>query len=342
MSDEQIRHHFRVIRQQIAALRGENTAGWEEIYAALEDLQVTYEQMQTRLETVQVVEEKLLHYRDLFQFFPIASLITDVNGLILKANQALAQLLNVSDSYLIGKPLAVFVAEGDRADFRTHLNHLSQSVDTQIWRMSLRPRDGEPVLAELHVAIARNINGWIEHLRIGVYNLSQFQETVASIIASTSIAPLQQQRLNVVSTGLPMSQLPQMLDGLRVLVVDDEVDIREFVTAVLEAHGIGVRTVASAAAALEELERFRPDVLLSDIRMPGGDGYSLIRQIRALEAQQGGHLPAAAMTAYLEEDREKTLQAGFETHLYKIVQPSEWVEMVAQLARQSSRPEQDL
>lgn len=363
MSNEQIEQHFQVIRRQIADLRGESIAGWEVVDAALEDLQVTFEQMQTSLDSNEPVQEDLCqqkqYYQDLFQFFPIASLITNADGVILEANQAVAQLLNVSQSYLVGKPLVVFVAEGDyrsedprssRAVFRTQLNQLPRSTGTQIWRISLCPREREPILAELHVAIARSTAGQIECLRMGVYNLNQFQETIASVNTKASdtlsfpkevVAPLQPQRLDGVLTELPISPLPQSLDGLRVLVVDDEPDIREFVTAVLGSHGIGVRAVASAAAALEELERFHPDVLLSDIRLPDEDGYGLIRQIRALEAVQGGHLPAAAMTAYLEEDREKALQAGFEAYLYKLVQPIQWVEMVAQLARPDASLEQD-
>lgn len=126
------------------------------------------------------------------------------------------------------------------------------------------------------------------------------------------------------------------------LIVDDEADIREFVSAIFEAHGISVKTVSSVAAALEALEQFRPNVLLSDIRMPDGDGYSLIRQIRALEREQGRHIPAAAITAYLDEDREKAINAGFEAHLHKLAQPTQWVEVVTQLARQSPGPELDL
>ncbi|MBD2463606.1 response regulator [Oscillatoria sp. FACHB-1407] len=349
MSDGQIEYHFQRIKQQIMALQEDSPPDWEAIDAALEDLQVTYEQMQANSEAAEVLQEELLqqkqYYQDLFQFFPIASLVTDANGVILEANQAIAQLLNVSSSYLIGKSLAGFVRESDDpfrerrgnwATFQAHLNQLSHRAGTQIWRMSLCPRDCEPIVAEVHVAIARNRDGQTEHLRMGVYNLSQSQGT-ASVTERTSVDPLQRSLLDVVPTDLPRSPLPESLDGLQVLVVDDEADIREFITAVLETHGIGVRAVASATAALEELERFRPDVLLSDIRMPGENGYHLIRQIRALEAEKGGHLPAAAITAYLDEDREKSLQAGFEAHLYKLVQPGEWVEMVAQLANQASR-----
>lgn len=344
MSNEWIEQQFQLIRQQLAVLRGEDVAAWGAVDAALEDLQVTCEQMQTSLDLREVAQEDLFqqkqYYQDLFQFFPIASLITDANGVILEANRAIAQLLNISPSYLVGKPLIVFVPKSDyplvdprnnRTIFRTHLNQLSQSAGTQVWRMSLCPRDREPIPVELRIAIARNTDGRIEYLRIEVYDLSQSQEALTPGVVSPAVAAVPPQRPDAIQTEVPILQLPQALEGLRVLVVDDDVDVREFMTTMLEAHGIGVRTVASAAAALAALEEFRPDVLLSDLRMPDEDGYSLIRQVRALEAQQGGHIPAAAMTAYLDESREKALQAGFEAHLYKLVHPSEWLEMVTQL-----------
>ena len=138
------------------------------------------------------------------------------------------------------------------------------------------------------------------------------------------------------------SHLAHSLNGLRVLVVDDEADTREFITVVLESYGICVQAVASTTDALAALEVFQPDVLVCDLRMPGGGGRDLIRQIRALEVRQGRHLPATAITAYQEEDWEESLKAGFEAHLHKFAQPSEWVETVAQLARQASSPNQDL
>lgn len=343
MSDEQIQHHFQVIRRQIAALQRADLAAWKEIDITIEDLQVIYEQMQTSLEAVEVVQEELLeqkqHYHDLFLFSPIAYLLTDANGLILDANHAVANLLNVPHLYLVRKPLSVFVAQGDRANFRTHLHQLSQSVGIQNTRISLCPRNGKSILVELHIAIVRNTKGWIERLRIGIYNLSQSQELLPSGVVKPAIAQKRSQHLDVIQTEMPPPQLSQSLDGLRVLVVDDEGDIREFITTVLEAQGIKVKTVASAATALEVLEQFRPDVLLSDIRLPDEDGYSLIRQVRALEAQQGRHIPAAAMTAYQDEEAEKALKAGFEAHLYKLVHPSQWLETVAQLARQNANSE---
>lgn len=335
MSHERIPNHFQAIQRLLATLQLEDSAAWKEMDATLEDLQMTFEQMQTSLEAAEVVEAELSqqkqHYQNLFQFSPIAYLLTDADGLILEANQAIAHLLNVPHIYLVGKPLAVFMAEGDRRTFRTRLNRLSQSIGIQTWQMSLCPRDGKPVGVELHVGIVRNPDGLIENLRIAVYDLSQFRREGAHLTAQQTLGEIRAEE------AIPMLQLPQSLDGLRVLVVDDEAHIREFISALLEAQGIGVRAVASAAAALDELDRFRPDILLSDIRMPGGDGYHLIRQIRALEAQQGGHLPAAAMTSYHDADREKSLEAGFEQHLYKLLQPGEWLEMVAQLAGGTSR-----
>jgi len=344
MNDEQARLHFQVIRRRIAALQKEDVEAWQEIEMALEDLHMNYEQMQTNLEAAAIVEEELLqqnqqladryhHYYNLFESLPIAYLVTDANGLILEANAAIAQLLNVSQPSLIRKPLVLYVAEGDRSDFRTNLNRLFQTNGIQVWQMTLCPRAGKPVAVELNIDTVRNDSGWVESLRIGVYSISESQQRVTGLTQR----PIREQ-MGVAGT-MPMPSLPQSLDGLRVLVVDDEADAREFITAVLESRGISVTAVASAAAALEALEQFPPDVLVSDIRMPGGNGYSLIQQIRALEAKQGVHIPAAAITAYLSEDREKALTAGFEAHLHKLAQPTELIEMVAQLAGRTSNPD---
>lgn len=135
---------------------------------------------------------------------------------------------------------------------------------------------------------------------------------------------------------ITVPSLPYALDGLRVLVVDDEAGIGTFITALLELHGTEVKAVTSAAVALREIEQFQPDILLSDIRLPGSDGYDLIQQIRALEARQGRHIPAAAMTAYLDEDREKAFSAGFEAYWYKLSQPTKLIEVVVQLIEQAT------
>lgn len=124
------------------------------------------------------------------------------------------------------------------------------------------------------------------------------------------------------------------LAGLRVLVVDDEADIRQLFKLILEEYGIEVTTVASASAALSTLMA-NPngyDVLLSDIGLPGEDGYSLMRQVRALDAEIGGQIPAAALTAYAgQAEYAEALAAGYQTHIAKPIDPSQLVALVASL-----------
>ena len=94
--------------------------------------------------------------------------------------------------------------------------------------------------------------------------------------------------------------------------------------------------VATPAEALEAVRRLRPDVLLSDIEMPGTDGYTFISQVRALPPEEGGQTPAAALTAYARvEDRTRALRAGFQLHVPKPVEPAELVAVVANLAARS-------
>jgi signal transduction histidine kinase/ActR/RegA family two-component response regulator len=123
------------------------------------------------------------------------------------------------------------------------------------------------------------------------------------------------------------------LTGVRVLVVDDEADARDLLTAVLEQCGAEVTPVGSAAEALDALDRVRPHVLISDISMPDVDGYTLIRKIRALGLDRGGRVPAIALTAYARaEDRERALAVGFQMHVAKPVEPADLVDVVSRLA----------
>ncbi|HEY9848236.1 MAG TPA: ATP-binding protein [Leptolyngbyaceae cyanobacterium] len=124
------------------------------------------------------------------------------------------------------------------------------------------------------------------------------------------------------------------LDGLQVLIVDDEADSRDFVAIALESYGARVIAVASATEALEAVEKLKPDVLVSDIGMPGEDGYTLIRKIRALQPERGGQLPAVALTAYARsEDCDRALSAGFHKHVTKPVEPATLAFAIASLIR---------
>ena len=110
------------------------------------------------------------------------------------------------------------------------------------------------------------------------------------------------------------------LDGVRVLVVDDAPYVREVVTDILTQDGASVTAVGSAEEALAVLQWQRPDVLLSDLAMPGKGGYWLIGQVRALPPERGGVIPAAALTAYTgPEHRASVLRAGFQLHVEKPV-----------------------
>ncbi|PYQ15618.1 MAG: response regulator [Acidobacteria bacterium] len=126
---------------------------------------------------------------------------------------------------------------------------------------------------------------------------------------------------------------PAVLHGLRILVVDDDDDTRELVARVLEDRGARVVSAASAAEAWTAFEGCPPDAMLIDIAMPGEDGYSFLRRVRACPPEQGGSTPAAALTArVVVEDRLESLRAGFQSHMAKPVDPDDLVTVMAHLA----------
>lgn len=128
------------------------------------------------------------------------------------------------------------------------------------------------------------------------------------------------------------------IEGLRVLVVDDEPDARALVKRFLEECKAVVTVAGSASEALKRIKADPPDVLISDIGMPEQDGIALIRDIRALGAENGGQVPAVALTAYARaEDRMKAMLAGFDQHLVKPVEPAELITVVAVLAKRVKR-----
>jgi CheY-like chemotaxis protein len=123
------------------------------------------------------------------------------------------------------------------------------------------------------------------------------------------------------------------LDRVRVLLVDDSRDVLDIVTVMLELSGAEVMAVDTAEKALEALTRTRPDVLLSDLQMPGNGGYWLIGQVRALPSESGGATPAAAMTGLTgPEHRSAILGAGFQYHIEKPLTLDRLIGVVAILA----------
>ncbi|MBD2082890.1 ATP-binding protein [Leptolyngbya sp. FACHB-17] len=149
--------------------------------------------------------------------------------------------------------------------------------------------------------------------------------------------PLMSTQSSIDSAIQPME--PSLgLEGIRALVVDDDTDSRDFVAFLLERAGANVITVASASEAFQALTHSRFDVLLSDIGMPEMDGYMLIQQIRALPSEQGGQIPAIALTAYAGElNQQQALAAGFQRHLAKPIDPSALIATITALIRNTNQ-----
>ena len=123
------------------------------------------------------------------------------------------------------------------------------------------------------------------------------------------------------------------LDGLRVLLVDDEAETRRIISTVIKTTGAEVQACTSANEALEKIVEWKPDVILSDIAMPGEDGYSFIGKVRSLPREKGGETPAAALTAYARDiDRREALAAGYQMHIAKPIGAGQLVSMIARLA----------
>lgn len=124
------------------------------------------------------------------------------------------------------------------------------------------------------------------------------------------------------------------LNGINILVVDDEADTREFLAFLLEQHGAKLTVVGSASQALVALVQFKPDVLLSDIGMPEMDGYALIEQVRQLSPEFGGQIPAIAVTAYAGEiNYQQAMKAGFQHHISKPIEPEALVRVIRECLR---------
>jgi PAS domain S-box-containing protein len=157
---------------------------------------------------------------------------------------------------------------------------------------------------------------------------------ITALQSETVLPVLQTQTLDTAHPHFHLSpSFESKLEGLRVLCVDDETDARELLFAALSQYGASVKTAASAREALEILRHWKPDVILSDIGMPDEDGFSFINKLRALSHNEGGNIPAAALTAYAGiEDRKQILAAGFQTYVAKPVETAELAAIVADLA----------
>ncbi|GAB1538934.1 hypothetical protein NUACC21_15990 [Scytonema sp. NUACC21] len=179
-------------------------------------------------------------------------------------------------------------------------------------------------------------------LGLGLAIVRQLVEAHGSTIAADSPGEglgatftIQFPLLNIEPKMRQLNELPQQeldLTGIRVLAVDDEPDARELLTVLLSQYGAEVLMVTSATEVLANLATFQPDVLVSDIGMPEVDGYTLIQQVRTLPPEQGGQIPAIALTAFAREtDHQRAIASGYQRHVTKPLEPERLVQAVMML-----------
>ncbi|NEU76103.1 PAS domain S-box protein, partial [Hassallia byssoidea VB512170] len=237
MSQEELTYSFKKNWQQIQELEKyimqlpieqQANAALEAVTASIENLEAFKEEMQTTLEVMKDVQEKLLQqnetiiaeyktYHDLFEFAPNAYLFTDDKGIIIKINNAAAELLNVLPNLLIGKSLRSFISQKDRLLFLTKLKQSLNVKSVQEWEVSICPLEGQAFDAILSVKPGRETSRGLDILQICIHNITKYKQLAAKQIPALS-APMEK---------------PNGLDGLRVLFVDDEADTRELIAAVL-------------------------------------------------------------------------------------------------------------
>ncbi|MEA3146254.1 MAG: hypothetical protein QOI53_1732 [Verrucomicrobiota bacterium] len=176
------------------------------------------------------------------------------------------------------------------------------------------------------------------HVRVQSAGMGQGATFTVSLPLKAASAEPEQERRHPRTAIRESRPFPDIsLANAHVLVVDDELDSRDLVKRLLEMAGARVSLACSAPEAMDRIVTERPDVLVCDVGMPGEDGYSLIRRLRTLEAeQQESALPALALSAYARsEDRTKAIRSGFQNHLAKPVDPAELMAIVSSLARRS-------
>ena len=179
-------------------------------------------------------------------------------------------------------------------------------------------------LVELHGGTA-----WAESAGEG--QGSKFSVRLPAMVANEDHSP-QDLKQPAIAAVEARDRQPSSCAGLRVLVIDDEVDARSLLSTMLERCGAQVVAVGSAREGLESLESWKPDVLIADIGMPVEDGYGLIKKVRALPKERGGQTPALALTAYARtEDRVRALSEGYQVHLAKPVDRYELAAVVTSL-----------
>ena len=194
----------------------------------------------------------------------------------------------------------------------------------------------------LGLAIAKNVvelhGGTIAVASEGVGRGATFTVRLPAPSGASVAVLASEPRLPATPPALDELACPSQLRGARVLIVEDDADTRELLVTVLARCGVLVEVAADARDGLVRFEANPPDVLLTDVDLPGEDGYSLLGKVRALPREAGGTTPAVALTAYARaQDRAQALRAGFTTHLPKPVRPSELLAVLASAVARRDR-----
>ncbi len=223
---------------------------------------------------------------------------------------------------------------GIKPDFIPHMFERFRQADSSTTRTHKGLGLGLAIvrsLVEMHGGKIAATNSSVPGATGAVFTIRLPREaTLAPAVAAAAAAP-------AIDRDQIWSEESPALDGVHVLVVEDEGDARDLIGVILQRCGADVTLTSSVPDAMTAFADRRPDVLVSDIEMPGEDGYSLIKRIRALTPEDGSDVPAAALTAYASPaDRMKVLGAGFNIHVAKPVQPAELAIVVASLAARRS------
>jgi CheY-like chemotaxis protein len=251
-------------------------------------------------------------------------------GVVINADMEIVQFRGKTGPYLEARPgaaslnLFMMAREGLAAALRQTVKRAAKS-DGPVKTEGLRVKANGTIvrhLVELH-------GGAVQAESAGPEQGAAFTVT----LPLTEERPADEAEIRTLATrGVAVARLPA-LGGVRVLVVDDEADMRELLRTILGQCGAEVTVAATGRTALEVLEQAPFDVLVSDIVMPEDDGYDLIRKVRALDEGRGGRIPALALTAHARiEDRVAALSAGYQQHAAKPIDPAELAAAVAALA----------
>jgi len=228
------------------------------------------------------------------------------------------------------------------------------SVSTDLTRMLQLQQRGQELSAKISHELRTPLSailGWVRVLERSPPDAGSLNQGIAAIARNAQAqAQLIEKLLDMRRIEIGQLRLEEMgedaaaltpmrVDGVTVLLIDDEPDMRETTAHLLRDAGARVLSASNAIDGLAMLQEHRPHVVLSDIGMPGNDGYDLMRWVRALPDLQVRHTPAAAITAYAgAEDRRQALLAGYQRYLVKPVRPGELVVAVAELARVHQAP----